>query len=237
MVNIGMIGSGYTKSHSVEGSIFVALAGDLDEGAHFIRASFSDMPNTESGNRFHPDYPFLAASGWVGTWSGDGHDIHRSWTEEEDVQEEYFATHASMTNEALGEHGSLTYTAVDMVARTCSARYRLNHTKTFWADHHAKWDFYASGMRIDFDKGTNFLCCVLTAEDWESWNTKLRDVLANTVETIDRPEGVSTYCYISFTQDILINGKPYAAGDTVKLASPSFEITTTLPTTLVAHYK
>jgi len=233
-MDTGLVGARYTKSHSIEASIFVSLSGDLAAGSHFSRDTFTGMPNTEGGQRFHPDYPFLVESGWVGLFTG-GITIQRSWEEDEGVTEDWFTTQASITNEFLEGHGNVTYSDIDMVARTCTSRQIITPTKTYWSEHPFMWDINTGGLRVEFDEGANFLCCIIIAEDWERWTTKVRDVLANTVEIIDRP-AADVDAYISFNQDILINGKPYEAGTTIKMANPSFEITTTLATTLVAHY-
>jgi hypothetical protein len=224
------------KTRVFKGAISSSYAPATGAGSFLERDHVSYIPNSEDGNRTHPDFPFMVKSGLSFVVTG-GITMTRHWTAEEGVTADWFVEHAKLVNESMGGYGSFEYTDVDMEAMTCSSRLVSSLDRYHWGNYPVQWELLINNVKVEYDEGATIMCVLRIAEDWENWDTKVRDVAANTNEVISTPSPSSKEMYISFNQDALINDKAYPGGTTLKLASGEFKITTGKNTKLIASFK
>lgn len=233
MAHSGLVYSTDTGGN-IDEKLFVANCFDVSAGAYFDRDNWDSLPNADKGDERHPVYNFLRVA-WAGQNIVGEVTATHSWTQDDSVSADWFVAHQSIVTEALQGHGSFSYTNVDMEARTCTARVVSSTTRTYWADYPYKYAPDIDYLKVEMDAGASLICTVVIAQNWDSWVTKERDVIAGTTETIESPS-VGNPVYITFSADCEVNGNTVGRGDTLKLTSNSFQVTALTATKLFANY-
>jgi len=222
------------SSRNFDNNVITTCAFNLAEGSNVERYSWQSMPNSEGGKQLHPEHDFIVVAE-LGQIFTAGATQYHVWKEEDNVTEDWFTTHENLINTALEGKGSLTYTEIDMVNRKCTSRLEASTDRTSWEEYPYIYHLNLDYMKIELDAGSNFLCSLLITDDWASWTTQVRDVLAGTTETINSPAPGKTV-YLTFSEDVLVNGNAVAAGDTLKLTSASFEVTASENTKILTNF-
>jgi hypothetical protein len=122
-----------------------------------------------------------------------------------------------------------------MEARVAVARVVPSTTRTRWIDYPYKYAPDIDYLKVEMDAGASLICTIAIADNWESWVSEERDVIADMTETIESP-AIGKPVYITFSADCEVNGNAVGRGDTLKLTSSSFNITTAANTKLIANY-
>lgn len=233
MAHSGLVYSTDTGGN-IDEKLFVANCFDVSAGVYFDRDNWDSMPNAEKGDERHSVYNFLRVA-WAGQNIVGAVTATHTWEQDDDVTAEWFVAHQSVVTAALDGHGSFTYTNVDMEARVAVARVVPSTTRTRWIDYPYKYAPDIDYLKVEMDAGASLLCTIAIADNWESWVSEERDVIAEMTETIESP-AIGKPVYITFSADCEVNGNAVGRGDTLKLTSSSFNITTAANTKLIANY-
>ena len=222
------------SSQNFDNNIIMTSGFNLAGGSNVERYSWQGMPNSGEVRQFHPDHDFIVLSEFGQVFTGSA-TLYQVWKEEDNVTAEWFTTHENLVNSTLAGEGSFTYTDIDLVNRKSTARLEASTNRTSWTGYPYKYHLNLDYMKVVFDEGANFLCSIIIADDWTTWTTQVRDVLAGTTETINNPAPDKTV-YITFSEDVSVNGSAFVAGDTLKLTSASFDLTASLNTKILTNF-